>query len=63
MAAYADLVFVMHIMEQLRNHPRPPITLDKKQSESLGEKLCFLQEFLKNDPERDSRSKIQRNFI
>ncbi|KAL8458534.1 hypothetical protein ACS0TY_036162 [Phlomoides rotata] len=46
MAAYAALVSCMYIIEQLEHHPRPPITLDKEQVESLTEKLTFLQEFL-----------------
>lgn len=50
MAAYAALLSIMQIMEQIENHPRPPITLDTNQSESLGEKVCFLQDFLEHDP-------------
>ncbi|KAL8458622.1 hypothetical protein ACS0TY_036222 [Phlomoides rotata] len=46
MAAYAALVSVMHIIDQIEHHPRPPISLDKLQVESLTEKIAFLQEFL-----------------
>ncbi|KAL8458629.1 hypothetical protein ACS0TY_036229 [Phlomoides rotata] len=46
MAAYAALVSVMHIIDQIEHHPRPPISLHKLQVESLTEKIAFLQEFL-----------------
>ncbi|KAL8458316.1 hypothetical protein ACS0TY_035987 [Phlomoides rotata] len=46
MAAYAALVSVMHIIDHIEHHPRPPISLDKLQVESLTEKIAFLQEFL-----------------
>ncbi|KAI3455560.1 hypothetical protein Pfo_012223 [Paulownia fortunei] len=46
MAAYAALVSLMHIIEQIQHHPRPPISLDQKQVESLMEKVTFLQDFL-----------------
>ncbi|KAL8458636.1 hypothetical protein ACS0TY_036236 [Phlomoides rotata] len=46
MAAYAALVSVMHIIDKIEHHPRPPISLDKLQVESLTEKIAFLQEFL-----------------
>ncbi|KAL8458632.1 hypothetical protein ACS0TY_036232 [Phlomoides rotata] len=46
LAAYAALVSVMHIIDQIEHHPRPPISLHKLQVESLTEKIAFLQEFL-----------------
>ncbi|KAI3459667.1 hypothetical protein Pfo_016330 [Paulownia fortunei] len=46
MAAYAALVSLMHIIEQIQHHPRPPISLDQKQIESLMEKVTLLQDFL-----------------
>lgn len=48
MAAYAALVSLQNLMETIRNHPHPPITLDKKLSQSLGEVVSFLQQFLEN---------------
>ncbi|GFQ02280.1 hypothetical protein PHJA_002372000 [Phtheirospermum japonicum] len=36
----------MHIIEQIQNHPRPPISLNKEQVESLSENVNFLQESL-----------------
>ncbi|GFQ03811.1 disease resistance protein rpp13 [Phtheirospermum japonicum] len=46
MAAYAALVSLSHIFDQIQNHPRPPISLDKEQLQSLTEKVMFLQDFL-----------------
>ncbi|KAI3455561.1 hypothetical protein Pfo_012224 [Paulownia fortunei] len=46
MAAYAALVSLMHIMEQIQH--RSPISLDKKQIESLHKRVSFLQEFLED---------------
>ncbi|KAK6125043.1 hypothetical protein DH2020_041221 [Rehmannia glutinosa] len=48
MAAYAALVSLRHIIEQLQHHPRPPISLHKLQVESLTERVTFLQDFLEN---------------
>ncbi|XP_047957586.1 putative late blight resistance protein homolog R1A-3 [Salvia hispanica] len=46
MAAYAALVSLMQILDQIEHHPSPPISMDKKQVESLTEIVMFLQEFL-----------------
>ncbi|GFP90323.1 putative late blight resistance protein homolog r1a-6 [Phtheirospermum japonicum] len=46
MAAYAALVSVMHIIETIQNHPRPPISFDKEQLHSLTQNITFLQQFL-----------------
>ncbi|XP_041998746.1 putative late blight resistance protein homolog R1B-16 [Salvia splendens] len=46
MAAYAALASLMHTIHQIEHHPFPPISLDKKQAESLTENVVFLQEFL-----------------
>ncbi|XP_047962159.1 putative late blight resistance protein homolog R1B-14 [Salvia hispanica] len=46
MAAYAALVSVMQTIHQIEHHPSPPISMDKKQVESLTEIVMFLQEFL-----------------
>ncbi|KAL8529488.1 hypothetical protein ACS0TY_006787 [Phlomoides rotata] len=48
MAAYAALVSLMHIIEQIQHHPRPPISLDEEQVKSLGKKITFLQDFLES---------------
>ncbi|KAL6524142.1 hypothetical protein OROMI_031237 [Orobanche minor] len=45
-AAYAALLSVKHIMIQIQQHPRPPISLHQKQAHSLTENLNFLQDFL-----------------
>ncbi|KAH6816875.1 hypothetical protein C2S51_000478 [Perilla frutescens var. frutescens] len=56
MAAYAALVSVMHIIDELEHHPCPPISLDKQQVESLTQNVTFLQEFLEgcNSPVSNS---------
>ncbi|KAL7115209.1 hypothetical protein ACP275_04G171000 [Erythranthe tilingii] len=46
MAAYAALVSLMNNIDNIQNHPRFSISLDKKQTESLGEKLDFLLDFI-----------------
>ncbi|XP_057780138.1 putative late blight resistance protein homolog R1A-10 [Salvia miltiorrhiza] len=48
MAAYAALVSVMNIIEQMMSHPRLSIVFDKKQIESLGEKADGLLDFITN---------------
>ncbi|KAG8380152.1 hypothetical protein BUALT_Bualt07G0163800 [Buddleja alternifolia] len=55
MAAYAALVNVMHIIEQIQLHPSPPISLDEKQVQSLTETLTFLQDFLQVYPHDGSQ--------
>ncbi|KAK4427369.1 putative late blight resistance proteinR1B-16 [Sesamum alatum] len=44
--AYAALVSLMHVVEQIQHHPRPPVSLDKEQVQSLQENVAFLQDFL-----------------
>ncbi|KAK4395090.1 putative late blight resistance proteinR1A-10 [Sesamum angolense] len=44
--AYAALVSLMHILEQIQHHPRPPVSLDKEQVQSLQENVAVLQDFL-----------------
>lgn len=46
MAAYAALVSVMHIIEQIQTHPHPPISLHQNQAQSLTQNITFLQDFL-----------------
>ncbi|GFP89355.1 hypothetical protein PHJA_001079200 [Phtheirospermum japonicum] len=46
MAAYAALVSVTHTIDQIHNHPRPPICFDKEQIQPLTGKVTFFQEFL-----------------
>ncbi|KAL0341860.1 UNVERIFIED_CONTAM: putative late blight resistance proteinR1A-10 [Sesamum calycinum] len=40
------LVSLVHTIEQIQHHPRPPISLDKQQLQSLQEQVAFLQDFL-----------------
>ncbi|XP_012848186.1 PREDICTED: putative late blight resistance protein homolog R1B-17 [Erythranthe guttata] len=49
MAAYAALVSVLTIIDQIQNHPRFSISFDKNQIESLGEKVGFLLDFIETD--------------
>ncbi|KAL0354515.1 UNVERIFIED_CONTAM: putative late blight resistance proteinR1B-17 [Sesamum radiatum] len=44
--AYAALVSLVQTIEQIQHHPRPPISLDKQQLQSLREQVAFLQDFL-----------------
>ncbi|XP_047957437.1 putative late blight resistance protein homolog R1A-3 [Salvia hispanica] len=46
MAAYGALVSLMHIIDTLRKHPSPPISIHPKQADSLTEKVTFLENFL-----------------
>ncbi|KAL8464485.1 hypothetical protein ACS0TY_034131 [Phlomoides rotata] len=39
MAAYAALISLRHIIDQIEHHPRPPISLEIQQVESLIEKV------------------------
>ncbi|EYU21848.1 hypothetical protein MIMGU_mgv1a023991mg [Erythranthe guttata] len=48
MAAYAALLSLRHIIEQIQHHPRPPISLDQNQVQSLTDNLNFLQKFLEH---------------
>ncbi|KAK4427374.1 putative late blight resistance proteinR1A-10 [Sesamum alatum] len=45
-AAYAALVSLMHVIEKIQHHPRPPVSLDKEQVQSLQENVAVLQDFL-----------------
>lgn len=49
MAAYAGLLSLMSIIDEIKCHPSPPIFLQQKQVQSLTEKLNFLLEFLEGD--------------
>ncbi|KAK4427373.1 putative late blight resistance proteinR1B-12 [Sesamum alatum] len=44
--AYAALVSLVQTTEQIQHHPRPPVSLDKEQVQSLQENVAFLQDFL-----------------
>ncbi|GFQ02079.1 putative late blight resistance protein homolog r1a-6 [Phtheirospermum japonicum] len=46
MAAYAALISLRHIIEHLQHNPRPPISLDNTQLQSITEKVTLLQDFL-----------------
>ncbi|XP_047978208.1 putative late blight resistance protein homolog R1B-14 [Salvia hispanica] len=48
MAAYAALVSLMRIIDDIETHPSPPISLDNQQVKSLTEMVTFLQEFLES---------------
>ncbi|XP_057780806.1 putative late blight resistance protein homolog R1B-16 [Salvia miltiorrhiza] len=56
MAAYAALVSVMNIIEQMMSHTRLSTVFDKKQIESLGEKVDALLDLITN-PTIDGGSK------
>ncbi|XP_057780807.1 putative late blight resistance protein homolog R1C-3 [Salvia miltiorrhiza] len=48
MAAYAAVVSVMNIIEQMMSHPRLSTVFDKKQIESIGEKADALLDLITN---------------
>ncbi|KAL8057161.1 hypothetical protein ABFX02_04G166700 [Erythranthe guttata] len=48
MAAYAALVSVMNIIEDIRNHPRFSTSLHNKQVDSLCENISFLLDFIES---------------
>ncbi|KAL7099390.1 hypothetical protein ACP275_09G081900 [Erythranthe tilingii] len=46
MAAYAALLSLKYIIQQIQLHPCPPISFDQNQVDSLTKSLNFLQDFL-----------------
>ncbi|GER53549.1 disease resistance protein [Striga asiatica] len=48
MEAYVALLSLAHTIDQIQNHPRPPITFDKLQIKSLIEMVTYLLHFLEN---------------
>ncbi|KAL0352318.1 UNVERIFIED_CONTAM: putative late blight resistance proteinR1A-10 [Sesamum calycinum] len=44
--AYTALVSLAQTIEQIQEHPRPPVSLDKQQFRSLQDNVVVLQEFL-----------------
>ncbi|XP_047953312.1 putative late blight resistance protein homolog R1B-16 [Salvia hispanica] len=46
MAAYAALTSLLHILDDIKHHPFPPISIDEQQLESLTQTLTSLQQFL-----------------
>ncbi|KAH6781524.1 hypothetical protein C2S52_001733 [Perilla frutescens var. hirtella] len=49
MAAYAALVSLVNIMEQIKNHPRLLTSFDKYQIQSLRENVDFLLDFIETN--------------
>lgn len=49
MAAYAALVSLINITDQIRDHPRHSTSLDKNQIESLRDNVGFLLNFIETD--------------
>ena len=48
MAAYAAVVSVMQIVDQLQRHPSPPISINNQQVQSLTQNVTFFQQFLED---------------
>ncbi|KAL8538109.1 hypothetical protein ACS0TY_000167 [Phlomoides rotata] len=46
MASYAALLSLTHTLNQIKNHPRPPISIHQQQLHSLTQNLTFLINFL-----------------
>ncbi|KAL8481741.1 hypothetical protein ACS0TY_028041 [Phlomoides rotata] len=53
MAAYASLLSLFHTLNHINSHPRPPISLDQSQVESLTQNITFLQDFLERYPNQE----------
>ncbi|XP_047953313.1 uncharacterized protein LOC125199289 [Salvia hispanica] len=56
MAAYAALTSLLHILDDIKNHPSPPISIHQQQLESLSQTVTSLQQFLEtyNSPVADT---------
>ncbi|KAL8551056.1 hypothetical protein ACS0TY_000221 [Phlomoides rotata] len=46
MASYAAVLSLFHTLNNIKIHPRPPISLDPQQLQSLTQNLTFFQDFL-----------------
>ncbi|XP_047959853.1 putative late blight resistance protein homolog R1B-14 [Salvia hispanica] len=46
MAAYAALTSLMHILDDIKHHPSPPISIHQQQLQSLTHTVTSLQQFL-----------------
>ena len=56
MAAYAALTSLMHILDDIKHHPSPPISIHQHQLQSLSQTVTSLQQFLEtyNSPVSDT---------
>ncbi|GER46323.1 disease resistance protein [Striga asiatica] len=63
MAVYAAVLSLIHTIDQIQNHPRPPVSLDTRQVQSLYEKLKFFQNFLENYSIDDASSKDLEGLV
>ncbi|KAL7115039.1 hypothetical protein ACP275_04G159400 [Erythranthe tilingii] len=59
MAAYATLVSILTIIDQIQNHPRLSISFNMNQLKSLGEKVGFLLDFIETDTHGVIREQAQ----
>ncbi|KAL8538106.1 hypothetical protein ACS0TY_000166 [Phlomoides rotata] len=53
MASYAALLSLMHTLNQIKNHPRPPISIHQQHLHSLTQNLSFFQDFLERHSSSD----------
>ncbi|KAL8464235.1 hypothetical protein ACS0TY_033951 [Phlomoides rotata] len=53
MAAYAAVLSLFHTLNNIKIHPRPPISLDPEQLQSLSQNLTFFQDFLERHPTQE----------
>ncbi|KAL8544346.1 hypothetical protein ACS0TY_004766 [Phlomoides rotata] len=53
MASYAAVLSLFHTLNNIKNHPRPPISLDQSQVDSLTQNLTFFQDFLERYPSQE----------
>ncbi|KAL8551005.1 hypothetical protein ACS0TY_000185 [Phlomoides rotata] len=53
MTAYAAVLSLFHTLNNIKIHPRPPISLDPQQLQSLSQNLTFFQDFLERHPTQE----------
>ncbi|KAL8538138.1 hypothetical protein ACS0TY_000193 [Phlomoides rotata] len=53
MATYAALLSLIHTLNHIKNHPRPPISIHQQQLHSLTQNLSFFQDFLERHSSSD----------
>ncbi|KAL8544349.1 hypothetical protein ACS0TY_004768 [Phlomoides rotata] len=53
MASYAAVLSLFHTLNNIKNHPRPPISLDQSQVDRLTQNLTSFQDFLERYPSQE----------
>ncbi|KAL8557514.1 hypothetical protein ACS0TY_004815 [Phlomoides rotata] len=53
MASYAAVLSLFHTLNHIKNHPRPPISLNQSQVDRLTQNLTSFQDFLERYPSQE----------